>query len=81
MLLLGLDGLSREEIGLKNSGEIIFGAMSAALRRVVLGLLSGYGGMKAKTQIWLDWLMELSMYSYSYSFYSNTFIVRPNKLL
>jgi len=54
MLLLGLDGLLKDEIGLRNNGVIIFGVMSVVLRRVVLGLLSGFLGMKAKTQIWLD---------------------------
>ena len=54
MLLLGLDGLLREEIGLKSNEQIIFGVMSVVLRKIVLGLLSGYLGMKAKTQIWLD---------------------------
>jgi len=50
----GLNGLLREEIGLKSNGEIIFGVMSAVLKKAALGLLSGYSDMKVKIQIWLD---------------------------
>jgi len=54
MRLLGLDGLLREEIGLKSNGGIIFGVMSAVLKKAALGVLSGYSDMKVKIQIWLD---------------------------
>ena len=53
-MLLDLDGLLKEEIGVKSNGVIIFGVMSVVLKKVVLGLLSGFLDMKAKTYIWLD---------------------------
>jgi len=54
MLLFGLDRLLKDEIGLRNNSVIIFGVMSVVLRKMVLGLLSGFLGMKVKTKIWLD---------------------------
>jgi len=35
MLLLGLEGLLKDKIGLRNNGVIIFGVMSVVLRKVV----------------------------------------------
>jgi len=50
MLLLGLDGLLKDEIGLRKNGVIIFGVMSVVLRGST-GTVKWVLGMKAK---WLD---------------------------